>query len=116
MNLLRGRGSTAATAESTTESGSELARGTAFLAFLTATVTAVAVTTRTTTATRATLALLTTEHTAGGSVRTLLLDVSSRDDLSRDVEPFAEVVETLGGEGVVVVLPGETGLDVSAGV
>lgn len=49
-------------------------------------------------------------------MRTLLLDVSSRDDLSRDVEPFAEVVETLGGEGVVVVLPGETGLDVSAGV
>ena len=38
-----------------------------------------------------------------------------RDDLSGQVEPLAEVVETLGGEGVVVVLPREAGLDVAAG-
>jgi hypothetical protein len=31
------------------------------------------------------------------------------------MEPLAEVVETLGGEGVVVVLPREAGLDVAAG-
>jgi hypothetical protein len=49
-------------------------------------------------------------------VGTLLLNVGSRHDLGGDVEPFTEVVETLGGEGVVVVLPGETGLDVSTGV
>jgi hypothetical protein len=30
------------------------------------------------------------------------------------VEPLAEVVETLGGEGVVVVLPREAGLEVAA--
>ena len=38
-----------------------------------------------------------------------------RDDLSREVEPFAQVVEPLGGEGVVVVLPGELGFEVAAG-
>lgn len=45
----------------------------------------------------------------------LLLDVGSGDNLSRDVQPLAEVVEALGGEGVVVVLPGELGLEVAAG-
>lgn len=30
------------------------------------------------------------------------------------MKPFAEVVETLGGESVVVVLPGELSLDVAA--
>lgn len=45
----------------------------------------------------------------------LLLDVRLGDDLSRQVEPLAEVVETLGGEGVVVVLPREAGLQVAAG-
>lgn len=45
----------------------------------------------------------------------LLLDVGLRNDLSREVEPLAEVVETLGGEGVVVPLPGELGLEVAAG-
>ena len=40
--------------------------------------------------------------------------MGSRDNLGGDVEPFAEVVETLGGEGVVVVLPREAGLDVAA--
>jgi hypothetical protein len=41
--------------------------------------------------------------------------VGLRNDLSGQVEPLAEVVETLGGEGVVVVLPREAGLDVAAG-
>jgi len=45
----------------------------------------------------------------------LLLDVRGRDDLSRQVEPFAQVVEAFGGEGVVVVLPGELSLEVAAG-
>lgn len=49
-------------------------------------------------------------------MRSLLLDVCGRDDLGGEVEPFTEVVETLGGEGVVVVLPRELGLDVSARV
>ena len=31
------------------------------------------------------------------------------------MEPFAEVVESLGGEGVVVPLPRELGLEVAAG-
>lgn len=48
-------------------------------------------------------------------MRTLLLDVGSRDNLSWEVEPFAEVVETLWGEGVVVVLPRELGLDITTG-
>ncbi|KAJ5303508.1 hypothetical protein N7476_010307 [Penicillium atrosanguineum] len=52
----------------------------------------------------------------GGSVGTLLLDVGGGDNLSGEVEPLAEVVQTLGGEGVVVVLPREAGLDETAGV
>ena len=47
-------------------------------------------------------------------MRSLLLDVGGRNNLSREVEPLPEVVETLGGEGVVVVLPRELGLDVAA--
>ena len=95
--------------------GSELAGGTTLLALtsLTTAVTALAVTTATATE-GALAALLTTEHAAGGSVRTLRLDVGGGDDLSGEVEPLAEVVETLGGEGVVVVLPRELGLDVAA--
>ena len=49
-------------------------------------------------------------------MRSLLLDVCGGNDLGGEVKPFAEVVETLGGEGVVVVLPGELSLDVAAGV
>jgi len=45
----------------------------------------------------------------------LLLDVGCRHDLSRQVKPFSEVIEALGGQGVVVVLPGESGLEVAAG-
>lgn len=32
------------------------------------------------------------------------------------MQPFAEVVETLGGQGVVVVLPRELSLDIASGV
>ena len=39
------------------------------------------------------------------SVRSLLLDVSSGDNLSGEMKPLSEVVEALWGEGVVVVLP-----------
>ena len=48
-------------------------------------------------------------------MRALLLDVGLRNDLGGEVEPLAEVVKTLGGEGVVVPLPGELGLEVAAG-
>lgn len=47
-------------------------------------------------------------------MRSLLLDVGGGDNLSGEVKPFAEVVETLGGQGVVVPLPGELGLDIAA--
>ena len=46
-------------------------------------------------------------------MRSLLLDVRRRDNLGGEVKPFAQVVEALGGQGVVVVLPGELGLDVA---
>lgn len=36
-------------------------------------------------------------------------------DLGGEVQPFAQVVEALGREGVVVPLPGELGLEVGAG-
>lgn len=49
-------------------------------------------------------------------MRSLLLNVGGRNDLSGKVEPFAEVVEALGGQGVVVVLPRELSLDIAAGV
>jgi hypothetical protein len=48
-------------------------------------------------------------------VRTLLLDVCSGDNLGGEMEPLAEVVETLRGEGVVVPLPGELGLEEATG-
>jgi hypothetical protein len=83
------RGSATATAESTTEVRSELAGGATLLAFLTATVATL------TRRTGTTLALLTTHHATRGSVGALLLDVGSRDNLSGEVKPFAEVVKTL---------------------
>ena len=46
-------------------------------------------------------------------MRSLLLDVSRRDDLSGKVQPFAEVLEAFGGQSVVVVLPGESSLEVA---
>jgi hypothetical protein len=69
----------------------------------------------TSTAERPSLALTLAEHASGRSVRPLLLNVGSGDNLGGEVKPFAEVVETLGCEGVVVPLPGELGLDVAAG-
>jgi hypothetical protein len=48
-------------------------------------------------------------------VGSLLLDVRSRDDLGRKVKPFSEIVETLGGESVVIVLPRELSLDIATG-
>lgn len=87
------------------------------LAGVTSPVASLAVTTSTATTATERLALtlaITSHHATRGSVRTLLLDVRSGHDLSRQVEPLAEVVETLGGEGVVVVLPRELGLDISA--
>lgn len=45
---------------------------------------------------------------------TLLLDVGSRDNFGREVKPLAEVRKTLLGQSVVIVLPAELGLDVTA--
>lgn len=47
-------------------------------------------------------------------MRALLLDVGLRDNLGGEMEPFAQVVETFGGQGVVVPLPRELGLEVAA--
>lgn len=84
----------------------ELAGGTTLLALasVTSSVSTLTVTTvaTTATATERSAALLVTEHATGRGVRSLLLDVGGGDDLGGEVEPLAEVVETLGGEGVVV--------------
>jgi hypothetical protein len=61
------------------------------------------------------LTLALAEHAAGRSVGALLLDVGGGNNLGGEVKPFAQVVETLGRQGVVVVLPRELGLDVAAG-
>jgi hypothetical protein len=113
------RGGTTTTAISTTELRSKLARSTTLLALttLTPSVTALTIATvaATATAERSSLTLALAEHATGRSVRSLLLDVGGRNDLSGKVEPFAEVVEALGGQGVVVVLPRELSLDIAAG-
>lgn len=83
----------------------ELARGTALLALtsITAAVAALTVATVAATATaEGTAALLIAEHATGRSVRALLLDVGGGNDLGGQVEPLAQVVEALGGQGVVV--------------
>lgn len=99
--------------------GVEATRGTTLLALtsLTSAVSALAVTAVTTrsAAEGTTLTLALAEHAAGRSVGALLLDVGSGNDLGGEVKPFAEVVETLGGQSVVVVLPRELGLDIAAG-
>jgi hypothetical protein len=99
--------------------GSELSGGTTLLA-LTSVAPAVAtvpVTTTTATAEGPPLTFtVAAEHATGRRVRLLLLDVRSRDDLGREVKPLSEVVDALGGQGVVVVLPRELGLDISARV
>jgi hypothetical protein len=118
LNCLRSRSSTTSAAKATTELGLELARGStlSLLAGVTAAVAVTVTTTVTATSTTATttaLTVVTAEHTPGRS-RALLLDVGLGNDLGREVEPFAEVVETLRGEGVVVPLPREAGLEVTA--
>lgn len=83
----------------------ELARGTALLALTSITssvATLTVATVATATATERSAALLVAEHTAGGSVGSLLLDVRSGNDLGGKVEPLSEVVETLRSEGVIV--------------
>jgi hypothetical protein len=47
-------------------------------------------------------------------VRALLLDVGSRHDFGGEVQPFTEVLKAFGGECVIVVLPGESGLEEAA--
>lgn len=97
---------------------SVLARSTALLALAGIPSPVATLTVATVTATAAAewspLALALAEHAAGRSVGALLLDVRRGDDLGGEVQPLAEVVETLGGQGVVVVLPGELGLDIAA--
>ncbi len=140
MVRLRGGSGTAATTESTTakytvsnssiiqilrdarvvsQFGVEATGGATLLALtgLTSAVSALAVaavTTRSAAEGRTALALALAEHTAGRSVGALLLDVRGGNNLGGEVKPFAEVVETLGGQGVVVVLPRELGLDIAA--
>jgi len=81
------------------------------------TVASISITTTATTSTeRLTFALtLTTHHATRRSVRSLLLDVRSGDNLGGKVEPFAEVVETFRCESIVVILPRELGLDIATG-
>merc|ERR1712093_950121 len=100
-NLRSRRSSTTSgtTSETTAELRSELSRWCTLLALSTSTTAA-------TSTERLALALtLTTHHSAGRGVRSLLLDVGSWDNLGGEVKPFAEVVKTLRGEGVVVILP-----------
>lgn len=84
----------------------ELAGGATLLALtsVTSSVSTLTVATvaTTATATERSAALLVAEHATGRGVRSLLLDVGGGDDLGGEVEPLAEVVETLRGEGVVV--------------
>ena len=40
--------------------------------------------------------------------------MGSRDDLSREMEPLAEIVEPFRSESVVVPLPGKLGFEVAA--
>ena len=47
-------------------------------------------------------------------MRARLLDVRLRHNLRRQVQPLAQVVETLGRQGVVVPLPAELGLEEAA--
>jgi hypothetical protein len=100
----------------------ELSGGCTFLALttsITSTVTSLTITvttTATTSAKRLTFTLtLTTHHSTRRCVRSLLLDVRSRDNLGGEVEPFTEVVEAFRSESVVIVLPWELSLDIATG-
>jgi hypothetical protein len=120
--LLRsGRSTSAATAsaEAATELRLELAGGSSLglaltsIAALTSTVVVTVAATSAAASATASTVIAATEHAAGRS-RAGLLDVRLGYDLGGEMEPLAEVVETLRGEGVVVVLPWEAGLDVAA--
>jgi hypothetical protein len=76
----------------------------------------VATVTTTSTAKRPSLALALAKHAPGRSMRLLLLNVRGGDNLGGKVKPLAEIVETLGGQGVVVPLPRELSLDIAARV
>lgn len=98
-SLRRGSG-TAATAEAATELRSKLAGSTTLLALasIASPVATLAVSPVTTTATateRPALALLAAHHATRRGMRPLLLDVGGGDDLGGQVQPLAEVVETL---------------------
>lgn len=93
---------------------SKVTRGTALLALASIPTAVSALTVTTATAAEPAPPLTTTlltHHAAGRRVRPLLLDVRSRDNLGGEVEPLPEVVETLGGHGVVVVPPAVLRLD-----
>lgn len=95
---------------------SKLARSTALLAIasIPSSVSTLAVATvAAATAKRPALTLALAEHATRRGVRPLLLDVGGGNDLGGKVKPFAEVVETLGGQRVVVVLPRELSLDIA---
>jgi hypothetical protein len=102
---------------------SEFSRWSTLLSFTTSfttsvtslTVAALSATTTTSTKGLALALTLTTHHSTRRSVGSLLLDVRSWDNLSWEMEPLAEVVETLRSESVVVVLPGELSLDITPG-
>lgn len=118
-NRLGSGRSTTTTTETTAEGRCKLAWCTTFFALttvFTATVSTLAVATwATTSASTSLTTFITTHHTARRSVAALLLDVGSGNDLSGQVQPFTQVVETLRGESVIVILPGELSLEVAAG-
>lgn len=57
-----------------------------------------------------------TSSASGGRSRADLLLVCVGDNLSRKVQPFSEVFDTLLGKRVVVVLPRKSGLHESTGI
>lgn len=111
--LRRRRRSATATTEATaviaTEVGSKARawRSGVLISTFPTSVAALSITTITPSATTraAVTTVVTTHHAAGRSVRALLLDVRLRDDLGGEMEPFAQVVEALRSQGVVVPLP-----------
>ena len=48
-------------------------------------------------------------------MRALLLNVRSRNNLSRKMKPLPQIIEALRGEGIIIVLPGKAGFNISAG-
>ena len=112
-NRLAGRSNAPTAAHPAAEAGIEIAWSTT-LALLASITAAVAVTvTASATAARAALAVV-AEHAARWSVRAALVDVRLRNNLGRQVQVLAEIVETLGGQRVVEVLPREARFKVAA--